>query len=580
MTRFPTLCVVPLACAAAALPAQPLAPPLDALPTAPSGIVSRPYSPTVGSIRWQRSSDDSGTVAGYEVSRDNVVLGVVDALGYVDHALAPGRSYHYVVRAIDGAGQRSGGAANVFLTTPDLLPPSPTGLRARTYSATAAELVWDRTEVFGTRYEVSRDGDPVALTDGITHVDTHLDPRRAYHFEVVALNRQGERSAPARLMLWTGEGGPPALRAPPIERVAVYSDTAAELFWERPAAGSPVARVEVWRDGEALGVTDGTSFFDDTRSPGVDHRYALVALDTDGRRSDGRVGEGVIRPDNAARVIAAAFDAWRGEPWSRIVRALPGWHPGVLGELSEAQRSVHALPGFSLRPGFPSGGPQTFTCTNGGSATIFYSHPFSAGYGFERCQDGAGLLDGAFGRDLRPGNYLHLFSSTGITLAGPGGTIRYRGYTRDGGRVRGSYGLNTDADPVEFVHTARDGRVLYALRDADTTFYYGVLGRGSFRVVALNGSFSLASARTGGATLSVEGGLWRDTSPPDGWPIPEDWTFTQGSLRIGADDGSALLLEADTGEETTARVSVTSAAGESTVFERPWSVWRENLRFD
>ncbi|NND71959.1 MAG: hypothetical protein HKN43_10305 [Rhodothermales bacterium] len=115
---------------------------------------------------------------------------------------------------------------------------------------------------------------------------------------------------------------PDALVAPEIERIAVYSGTTAELFWQEPSPYSPIARVEVSRDNIVLGTTTGTSFVDDSRSPGVDYEYTLVAIAADGQRSDGGEpdpgsdGDGldVIRADNVVTLIAVVFDAYRGEP--------------------------------------------------------------------------------------------------------------------------------------------------------------------------------------------------------------------------------------------------------------------------
>ena len=80
----------------------------DAPPSTPSGLVARAYGPTAGGIRWERSSDDRGAVAGYEIVHDGVVLGVRDTLSHVDLALSPGTVHRFAVTAIDSAGQRSG----------------------------------------------------------------------------------------------------------------------------------------------------------------------------------------------------------------------------------------------------------------------------------------------------------------------------------------------------------------------------------------------------------------------------------------------------------------------------------------
>ena len=97
----------------------------DEPPTVPAGLVANIYSATAGGIGWQRSSDDR-FVRGYEVARDGDVLGVFDALSYIEDSLAPATAYRYTVTAIDSAGQRSDAAA-VTLVTAGGAPPAADG---------------------------------------------------------------------------------------------------------------------------------------------------------------------------------------------------------------------------------------------------------------------------------------------------------------------------------------------------------------------------------------------------------------------------------------------------------------------
>lgn len=87
----------------------------------------------------------------------------------------------------------------------------------------------------------------------------------------VAINHTtGERYEPIRISDDAAGGS-----AEPLTglRLEVYSTSAAELFWDRdPMAIGGVIR----RDGEVLGSTPGTSFFDDSRVPGVSYRYEVA----------------------------------------------------------------------------------------------------------------------------------------------------------------------------------------------------------------------------------------------------------------------------------------------------------------
>ena len=78
-----------------------------------------------------------------------------------------------------------------------------------------------------------------------------------------------------------GDGAEPA---PANLRADVYSKRSLELFWARPAAGVET-RYEVRRDGEVIGIKDGTSFYETGLEPGRTYRYEVVRVPRDGARS-------------------------------------------------------------------------------------------------------------------------------------------------------------------------------------------------------------------------------------------------------------------------------------------------------
>lgn len=68
-------------------------------------------------------------------------------------------------------------------------------------------------------------------------------------------------------------------------RIAVYSDTAAELFWERSTDNGSVLEYEISFDGEVQETLDATSYFTNTLEPGRRYSVALSAVDDEGNRS-------------------------------------------------------------------------------------------------------------------------------------------------------------------------------------------------------------------------------------------------------------------------------------------------------
>lgn len=191
-------------------------------------------------------------------------------------------------------------------------PVSELNLRHSVYSGTAAEVFWDRYEGNGpVRYEVSRDGEVLGLLDALSYFDDTLTPGETYTYTVRVVGDAVNETVTDSTTLTTNDGGsggggddgsggggdggsdgggdggsgggnddgfPTGIRA------TVYSSTAAELFWDRPAESGVI--YEISRDGVVIAMTQGISFFDNTLSPGTSYEYRVVAIFSDGTRSD------------------------------------------------------------------------------------------------------------------------------------------------------------------------------------------------------------------------------------------------------------------------------------------------------
>lgn len=288
----------------------------DTPPSTPAALIGKAYNHTSGALAWHRSNDDMG-VRSYEVSRDGEILVVADRLSYIDEALQAGKGYNYSVVAIDTVGQRSERAV-ARIETPDAPPASPSGLFARLHTPSEVSLGWNRSGAFGERYEVKRDGVTVAQTGGISFSDDSLADGRRYLFEVIAVNRQGQRSASSRILVdaelieGSEEAGASAdtavadsPAAPTDLRANVYSPTAAGIGWARAEVRG--MQYEVRRDGVVVAITDGISHVAEDLSPGHLYRYVIVAIDSENARSPASV-IGVQTP-GIAKVVQATPEA-------------------------------------------------------------------------------------------------------------------------------------------------------------------------------------------------------------------------------------------------------------------------------
>ena len=77
------------------------------------------------------------------------------------------------------------------------------GLLAEVHSRTTAELFWTRPGTPGLSYEVRRNGDFVAQTDGVSYFDNSLSGGTSYDYQIVAIDVLGNRSNPASVSVTT-----------------------------------------------------------------------------------------------------------------------------------------------------------------------------------------------------------------------------------------------------------------------------------------------------------------------------------------------------------------------------------------
>ncbi|MGQ7843799.1 polysaccharide lyase family 7 protein [Granulosicoccus sp. 3-233] len=163
-------------------------------PTSALNLRNAVYSDTAGEVFWDRITDGGNVL--YEVTRNGELVGVLDALSVFDDDLLPGDIYTYTVSVVNADGEIISTEETSFVTGGDGSSGSefPTGIRADVYSSTAAEIFWDRPDIFGLSYEIERNGELIALTDGVSFFDDTLSSGEDYEYRVVAIDAGGNRS--------------------------------------------------------------------------------------------------------------------------------------------------------------------------------------------------------------------------------------------------------------------------------------------------------------------------------------------------------------------------------------------------
>ncbi len=90
------------------------------VPSAPSNVVAMATGATSGSLSWAASSEPGGSIAGYQITRNQTPVTTVPGsiTSYVDSALQPGTAYSFAVAAIDQSGVTSDPGISNLVTTP------------------------------------------------------------------------------------------------------------------------------------------------------------------------------------------------------------------------------------------------------------------------------------------------------------------------------------------------------------------------------------------------------------------------------------------------------------------------------
>lgn len=172
-----------------------------ATPTVPTIVNANPVSSSRINLTWTAASDNVG-VTGYNVYRDNTLVGTSSSLNYSDTGLAASTSYSYTVAAFDAASNLSGRSNAVVATTlasstDTSAPSAPTGPIATPISSSQINIAWtastDNTAVAG--YRIFRNGTQVGTTTNVYFTDNGLTATTSYTYNVSAFDAAGNTSA-------------------------------------------------------------------------------------------------------------------------------------------------------------------------------------------------------------------------------------------------------------------------------------------------------------------------------------------------------------------------------------------------
>jgi hypothetical protein len=160
-------------------------------PTTPTGLRVVSVTDDSVTLRWNASTDNSGTIQRYLV---NGIYHEPNILTKTIGSLVPNWTQTYTVIAQDAAGNSSGTASIVATTAPDVTPPTaPSALRlVSTNSPSSISLAWNKsTDRWAFGYQILMDGQVIASESSLSTRLRHLPPGTTHTFTVRARDHSG-----------------------------------------------------------------------------------------------------------------------------------------------------------------------------------------------------------------------------------------------------------------------------------------------------------------------------------------------------------------------------------------------------
>jgi fibronectin type 3 domain-containing protein len=270
-------------------------------PTAPILSLTSVYPTQIG-LSWTASMDPSG-IAHYVLERCTgatctnfaTLVPSLTTTTYTDTTVVSGMTYNYIVFAVDNA-TIAGLNSNVIDVSAVNAPPptTPTGVTARTVSATQINVSWtaSTSSIGVSDYEISRCSGvscsnfaQVATSPTASYSDTDLTPSTSYSYEITAVDIDGHSS---------GTSTPPAtavtqgVPGAPTNVTATAFGTIAEirLGWTAAASSVGVAEYVIERcsgpsctDFAQIGTSTVTNYHDTAVDGSTSYSYIVAAID-------------------------------------------------------------------------------------------------------------------------------------------------------------------------------------------------------------------------------------------------------------------------------------------------------------
>ncbi|MGQ7843881.1 fibronectin type III domain-containing protein [Granulosicoccus sp. 3-233] len=280
------------------------------------------YSDTLAEIFWVFYNRE------YDIYRDGVKVDRLQAQSWLD-TLYDAQEHTYRIETIRQYFEDHVLRSTLFTLpaqTGTRPPAAVTGLSFALYSEHTLELFWEPA-AWGTpplSYEIRESGRPLATTSGTSLMDYDIYYYGGYDYEIVTVDGNGRRSAPANLFVSVYSALAEIRPAMPVNLSSIaLSETSIQLEWEPSDIGTPATGYDIYSYETHIGRTSDTRFNIDGLAPDtIHHAYQVVAFNDDGQQSEWNYFPEVSTaggPTAPASAEAIAYGPHTAELfWSRV----------------------------------------------------------------------------------------------------------------------------------------------------------------------------------------------------------------------------------------------------------------------